>query len=218
MKGLYIKDFKLLKNQKTFFIIIGVMAIFFAITQSNIYFVVSYATFISSLFVISSISYDEFNNGNTFLFTLPISRSGYVKEKYFFAVTLALATCFLATLFSNAIVFLKGTELVLGESLLTSFMILLIALTLVMIIIPVQLKFGQNKGNIAMVLVVGVVFVAVYLLSKLVFYLNVDLSNVISFINQIGLAGLVAIAALLVVIIGIGSYKVSYKIMINKEF
>lgn len=218
MKGLYIKDLKLLKNQKTFFIIIGIMAIFFAVTQSNIYFVVSYATFISSLFVISSISYDEFNNGNTFLFTLPISRSGYVKEKYFFALTLALATCLLATLFSNVIVLIKGIELALGESLLTSLMILLIALTLVMIIIPVQLKFGQNKGNIAMVLVVGVVFVAVYLLSKLVSYLNIDLSNVISFINQIGLAGLVAMAALIVAAIGIGSYKVSYKIMINKEF
>ena len=76
MKGLYIKDFKLMMNQKMFFIVIAAMAIFFAVTQTNIFFVISYATFIAAMFVISSISYDEFNNGNAFLFTLPVTRTG----------------------------------------------------------------------------------------------------------------------------------------------
>ena len=38
MKGLYIKDFKLMMNQKMFFIVIAAMAIFFAVTQTNIFF------------------------------------------------------------------------------------------------------------------------------------------------------------------------------------
>ena len=51
MKGLYIKDFKLMMNQKMFFIVIAAMAIFFAVTQTNIFFVISYATFIAAMFV-----------------------------------------------------------------------------------------------------------------------------------------------------------------------
>ena len=87
-------------NQKMFFIVIAAMAIFFAVTQTNIFFVISYATFIAAMFVISSISYDEFNNGNAFLFTLPVTRTGYVKEKYLFAATLATGAWLAATILS----------------------------------------------------------------------------------------------------------------------
>ena len=83
MKGLYIKDFKLMMNQKMFFIVIAAMAIFFAVTQTNIFFVISYATFIAAMFVISSISYDEFNNGNAFLFTLPVTRTDMSKKNIY---------------------------------------------------------------------------------------------------------------------------------------
>ena len=149
MKGLYIKDFKLMMNQKMFFIVIAAMAIFFAVTQTNIFFVISYATFIAAMFVISSISYDEFNNGNAFLFTLPVTRTGYVKEKYLFAATLATVAWLAATILSIVVVFIQGTEVIILEWFLTAAMILLVALMMVLIIIPVQLKFGQSKGNVA---------------------------------------------------------------------
>ena len=55
MKGLYIKDFKLMMNQKMFFIVIAAMAIFFAVTQTNIFFVISYATFIAAVLVMMNL-------------------------------------------------------------------------------------------------------------------------------------------------------------------
>ena len=198
MKGLYIKDFKLMMNQKMFFIVIAAMAIFFAVTQTNIFFVISYATFIAAMFVISSISYDEFNNGNAFLFTLPVTRTGYVKEKYLFAATLATGAWLAATILSIVVVFIQGTEVIILEWFLTAAMILLVALMMVLIIIPVQLKFGQSKGNVAM--------------------FGIDVFAMIDALSTIGLSGLLMILLLMVAGAGIISYLISCKIMTEKEF
>ena len=83
MKGLYIKDFKLMMNQKMFFIVIAAMAIFFAVTQTNIFLLISYATFIAAMFVISSISYDEFNNGNAFSLYFTSDKNWICQRKIF---------------------------------------------------------------------------------------------------------------------------------------
>lgn len=218
MKGLLIKDLKLMKNQKMFFIVIAVMAVIFGYMMDTSSFIVGYGTFINSLFVISTISYDEFNNGFTFLFTLPVSRNDYVKEKYLFAFCLSGMACLAATLLSISFEILKGNELLLLESLLSSMVIFMAALVLVMIIIPVQLKFGQNKGNIAVVLVVGVVFVIGYLIIKSFEFLNIDIANIINWFSQLGVTGAVLILMAVVAVIGGISYQISSRIMLKKEF
>ena len=220
MKGLYIKDFKLMMNQKMFFIVIAAMAIFFAVTQTNIFFVISYATFIAAMFVISSISYDEFNNGNAFLFTLPVTRTGYVKEKYLFAATLATGAWLAATILSIVVVFIQGTEVIILEWFLTAAMILLVALMMVLIIIPVQLKFGQSKskGNVAMLLVMGGAFAIGYLVVSVLSNFGIDVFAMIDALSTIGLSGLLMILLLMVAGAGIISYLISCKIMTEKEF
>lgn len=207
-----------MKNQKMFFIVIVIMAVVFGYMMDTGSFIVGYGTFIISLFVISTISYDEFNNGFTFLFTLPVSRNDYVKEKYLFAFCLSGIACLVATLLSILFEMLKGNELLILESLLSSMAVLMAALVLVMIIIPVQLKFGQNKGNIAVVLVVGIAFVIGYLIIKLFEFLNVDIANIINWFSQLGVTGTVLIAMVIVAIIGIVSYQISSRIMLKKEF
>ena len=62
MKGLIIKDFKLLMMQKSFFVTLTIVAIFFGITTDSI-FVIGFLTMICSMFALSTISYDEFDNG-----------------------------------------------------------------------------------------------------------------------------------------------------------
>ena len=90
MKGLFIKDLRLMMMQKRFFIMILLIAISMVAVTGDISFIVGYLTFICPLFCISTISYDEFDNGYAFLFTLPIQKKDYVKEKYAFALTLAI--------------------------------------------------------------------------------------------------------------------------------
>ena len=59
MKGLLIKDFKLMKNQKNFFFIMIFIAAAMLFAEFESTFVVSYFTMIASMFVLSTISYDE---------------------------------------------------------------------------------------------------------------------------------------------------------------
>lgn len=218
MKGLYIKDFKLMMNQKMFFIVIAAISIFFTITQTNIFFVISYATFVAETFVVSSISYDEFNNGNAFLFTLPVTRTGYVKEKYLFATTLAIGAWLVTTILSIVFVLIQGTEVVILEWFLTAAMILLVALMMVLIIIPVQLRFGQNRGNVAMLLVMGGAFAIGYLAVSVLSNFGIDVFALIDALSMIGLSGLMMILLLIVAIAGVISYLISCKIMAKKEF
>ena len=86
MKGLLIKDFKLMKNQKNFFFIMIFIAAAMLFAEFESTFVVSYFTMIASMFVLSTISYDEYDNGYAFLFSMPFSRTSYVKEKYVFSI------------------------------------------------------------------------------------------------------------------------------------
>ena len=81
MKGLLIKDFKLVMIQKyALLVIVGVMSLM-TFKSDNRVFAIAYMTFVGTLFALSTISYDEADNGNAFLFALPISRRGYVAEK-----------------------------------------------------------------------------------------------------------------------------------------
>ena len=73
MKGLLIKDFKLLKGQKNFFMTITAISIIMIIVSPGTSFPIGFLGFVGALFSLSSISYDEFDNGNAFLFSLPIT-------------------------------------------------------------------------------------------------------------------------------------------------
>ena len=83
MKGLLIKDFKLLKTQQKFFLLVLFIAIAVEMfSGSSSSFLIDTYPLWPYYSPLSSISYDEFDNGNAFLFSLPITRKSYVIEKY----------------------------------------------------------------------------------------------------------------------------------------
>ena len=69
MKGLFIKDFKLMLLQKNFLLIILVIVIGMMAFTDDVVFPLGFLSFVASLFTVSTISYDDFDNGNAFLFT-----------------------------------------------------------------------------------------------------------------------------------------------------
>ena len=82
MRGLLIKDYRLLWNQRR---TLGIMMLIWAIvvfTNTNPAFAVSYLIFSCSILAINTVSYDQHENGIIFLLSLPISRKQYVQEKY----------------------------------------------------------------------------------------------------------------------------------------
>ncbi len=74
MKAMLIKDWKLMKGQKQFIYILCIFLAVFGATSNNLGFLISYMTLMATIFSISTISYDEYNNGMVYLLALPISR------------------------------------------------------------------------------------------------------------------------------------------------
>ena len=90
MKGLLIKDFRLIKVQKNFLFLIGAIGIGLALLSENTVYTIGFISFIFSMLSISTISYDELDNGNAFLFSLPVTRKTYTIEKYCFGLFMGL--------------------------------------------------------------------------------------------------------------------------------
>ena len=61
MKGLLIKDFMLLKNQKQFFGVIGGISILLLFTSKNPNFAIGYMTILFTLFTVNTITYDQYD-------------------------------------------------------------------------------------------------------------------------------------------------------------
>ena len=60
--------------------------VLFLVIYKDSLFVISYAAILFTILAISTLSYDEYENGMSFLFTLPFSRNTYVVEKYLFGM------------------------------------------------------------------------------------------------------------------------------------
>ncbi|WP_308697642.1 ABC-2 transporter permease [uncultured Thomasclavelia sp.] len=219
MKGLLIKDFKLMLNQKNFFILIvlilGATACFL---DFDYYFLIGYFMFICSLFTISTISYDEFDNGNAFLFTLPFSRSRYVEEKYCFGILAGTCSWFLSFVITTIIQMINSNNFIFSDWMLSTLVMLPIMFVMLAILIPFQLKYGSENGRIAIIIFLGGGFVVCYLLANLLAQSQINFNSLISFINNVDpLIILLIIFAICLAILFV-SMKISKRIVLKKEF
>ena len=219
MKGLLIKDFKLMLNQKNFFILIvlilGATACFL---DFDYYFLIGYFMFICSLFTISTISYDEFDNGIAFLFTLPFSRSRYVEEKYCFGILAGTCSWFLSFVITTIIQMINSNNFIFSDWMLSTLVMLPIMFVMLAILIPFQLKYGSENGRIAIIIFLGGGFVVCYLLANLLAQSQINFNSLISFINNVDpLIILLIIFAICLAILFV-SMKISKQIVLKKEF
>ena len=60
------------------------MGVLLLLSGVEISFILPYMASVMTSVAISTISYDSMDNGNSFLFTLPVRRKDYATEKYFF--------------------------------------------------------------------------------------------------------------------------------------
>lgn len=218
MKGLLIKDFLLLKNMKQGFLMIVVMCIAFGWIYESPEFLISYMTLMTSIFMLSTIGFDEQDNGMSFLFTMPVSRKGYVKEKYVFGVLVVCIALIAVTLFSCVIFRLRNIGFRMeevGGTMLGSFISTMLILA---VMTPIQLKFEAEKSRVALMIAMGCVFLAALFLIKLIKMLKFDISAVMDRISAAGPGVMIGIGcAAAVVLVGI-SMMVSMHIMKKKEF
>ena len=213
MKGLLIKDFKLLKGQKNFFMTITAISIIMIIVSPGTSFPIGFLGFVGALFSLSSISYD----GNAFLFSLPITRKDYVLEKYIFGLISGIMFLLLGTVISLVVIGITKTGSF-NEIFLTAGSLFPTILLILSIMLPFILKFGGEKGRIAIIGVMGFIFVIGLLLIKTTEYLGIDLYVLINKLPKFEpLVYIILFLLLSVVILGI-SYLISLTILKKKEF
>lgn len=217
MKGLLIKDFKLLKGQKNFFMTITAISIIMIIVSPGTSFPIGFLGFVGALFSLSSISYDEFDNGNAFLFTLPIDRKKYAAEKYVFGMLLGVCSLFLAIILAVILNLIEKSDTT-SDILISAVMLLPFVFLLVSIMIPFQLKFGSEKGRIAISAALGIVFLISFILGELAAILGINIAEVINRISLLGAGGLFIVIFVISMIVVLFSMKISISIMNKKEF
>lgn len=216
MRGLIIKDIKLMKSQKNFFISLIVIAIGLTWIYKETTFIIGYLTMMCPLFTISTISYDEYDNGNAFLFTLPITRKSYVLEKYYFGIIVGLLSLIVSTVMCIIAEFFKN-GIPMQEILLVPPFTLTVLFIFLAIAVPYQFKFGAEKGRIAMMLTIGAIIVLGIVAVKI---LNVLGVNIISILNQLSSLGIWMFAGILILCsfaLLFLSSRISISIMNKKE-
>lgn len=220
MKGLWIKDLKLMMVQKKSLFVILLVAVGILLFSEDETFPIGYISFLISISAVSTISYDEFDNGNTFLFTLPVSRKGYTLEKYLFSIIVGILAVICAVFLITIVTMQKGTfGIRLEDILITAAINIPILFLFEAIILPFKLKYEAEKGRIAMIAAIGAIVVILIFLQKTIFeLLGMDILN--QMINQLAFNETktwITIYATAIIIWFI-SLKISEKIMINKEF
>ena len=154
MKGLFVKDIELMKQQKQFFILVVVMEVILNLAGSgSVSFATGYFTIVTAIFAITTISYDEFDNGLAFLMTLPVTRKQYVAEKYLLGAGLTAVAWGIATItgvICKGVAELQGC---LSETIIGSLIDIPLALLMLAVSLPLVIHFGAEKGRyIAMVM------------------------------------------------------------------
>ena len=221
MKGLLIKDMKLILKQKSVFIIWVIMAVFLLFANEDPTFGICFSLFLMAMMLIGTISYDDFENGMGFLMTLPVSRKTYVLEKYVLMLGGSLLMGSAITCINVVYLVLHPEIMAIRELLLIFAISYLVSAVFSAIYLPFQLKFGAEKGRIILVVLGGIIFAVAILTKKAGPYLTSiagDFSNVIFIINGISpMIWLLGVLFLTILMLGI-SLKVSVGIVEKEEY
>lgn len=217
MAGLIEKDIRILLQRKQVIVLFMVIAIILGFSMGGT-FVVGYTTFCILILAVSTISYDEFDNGFSFLMTLPVTRQIYVMEKYILCAICGVV----AWVFSLVICICENQykqTIVVTEDLFIEAVIMLPAVLLVMdMMIPVQLKYGSEKSRVVMITIIGIVMVAGIGVKKVVETLDLPLALLFEKLQGITDMQMLIGCIVFTIAATLLSLAISVKIINNKEF
>ncbi len=218
MKGLFMKDLGLLKGQKQFFAAVLIMTVIFMTAYTNFAFVITYITMMVGVLTLTTLNYDDFENGMGYLLTLPVSRREYVGEKYLFSIVTTLPALAAVSVLAIIVSKIRGIGFPVGEWVLSVVISFLLVTVILSVLIPLQLKFGADKSRVAMMIVWGVGIMAVYLGMKICDAFGIDWMAALDLIARlrpvVALAGITAICGIFMVI----SYFCSLRLLEKREF
>lgn len=217
MKGLIIKDFQLLFSNKRILYIVFAIALFSAMMGDGITltYISSFVAVMLQVSALATISYDNYQYGNTFLMTLPLRRKDYVIEKYIFCSIIA----FVGIIFSLILgLLVKMRTNNMKIEIAVGIVIALVFLIYSFIAIPLELKFGNEVGRTIPFIIGAVIF----LIAQILIQVNDSLfDSIMNWLNKLEnisdiTALMIAIAAFVIALTI--TIPISIKIINKKEF
>lgn len=210
MLGLIKKDFLIIKANLKSMVITFIVYLMLAFQGTfDVTFIIP---IIGIMLFISTFSYDDFNNWNSYAVTLPDGRRNVVRAKYIASIILTVALGIIALAIGIGISYIKTNAINLNEIISSLMGTALSSITIISLLYPIVFKFGATNGKIILFAVVFGIGGIVALVSNFI-----DMTSVINMINGLDNYSLIAIPIISVILLGI-SYLISNKIYQNKEF
>lgn len=210
MLGLIKKDFLMIKaNLKSMAILFIIYLILAFQGTLDISFIVP---LIGIMLFITTFSYDDFNNWNSYAVTLPNGRKNVVRAKYIASIILTVILGIVSLGLSIGIGYVKTDSINLEEIISSLMGTLLSSVIIISLLYPIIFKFGSTNGRM---ILFGVVFGAAGIGAFIAKF--VDMTFIINWINGLDNCLLIAIPIISIILLVI-SYLISNKIYQNKEF
>ena len=217
MKGLFIKDVRLILTMRQQLIIFLAVCALIAFTAEGS-FVVGYTSGLLGILGLSTLGFDEHENGFPFLFSLPVDAKTYVNEKYLLCILLDVAGLIFGTVLFFLACLTRGRMAMFQEDIVYVVFYLPATLLLILSILPVQMIFGREKSRIITFVLYGVLFGLSAVIVKLIgpFDKVKSPQNLPEWVSNpfVIAAGL----CVLVFAVCIALYCICLKTMRNKEF
>ena len=214
MRGLFIKDLCILKQRKsTIFVFLVILFIIGA--QTDISFVVSYGTLVFGFLAQSTVSFDDDGNCMSFLFTLPITVKEYAREKFLFTGSVIFMGWLASVVIGGVLGFANG-RLMVGTTFVVmdavaSVLTLMIFLAVLLLYIPIQLKFGPERSRMVLIGAGAVVFIVALAAAKF----N---NSLFAPLDSLSPVALILTTILVCALVVMGAYAWSVKILKAKEY
>lgn len=216
MKGLLLKDMLILKNQKKTMLMIVILGIALSLTM-QITSVIVYFMMLGCMLALGTFAYDEMDNGYSFLFTLPVSRKTYVREKYLFMITWVLICAVFGIICCGILVLTGLGKLENGWSDIPEYTLsmLTVILLIIAVSVPLRVKFGSEKSRIVIYIIVGAGLLLGVITSRIA---GPAAESAKAFITGLAPAKVIPILAAVSVILLLISEQITQKIIAKKEF
>ena len=146
MLGLIKKDFLIIKaNLKSMVI---TFIVYLMLASQGTFDVTFIIPIIGIMLFISTFSYDDFNNWNSYAVTLPDGRRNVVRAKYIASIILTVVLGIIALAIGIGISYIKTNAINLNEIISSLMGTVLSSVIIIALLYPIVFKFGATNGRI----------------------------------------------------------------------
>ena len=217
MKGLILKDLLTLKNQMRNIMIIIIGFIILSIIMENYFYIAFIIPFYIVMLVISTFSYDELNNANTYIVALPYNRKAIVKARYLLSL-MSIITALLIGAILSFVTPLLNPNMDFMSTFASSVATIIGVILVISLLMPCFYKFGVQKGRVILFIAIMAVSFLIGIILSLFENSTLKIAEFFSALENTNYVILIAGAILIILLILYISYLFSCKIFKNKEF